>query len=101
MREKTEYDQINVLGFEVSTCSTKMYDGSINVNAYVTIPNSRYLKSEYLGSDATFRDGDEIGVDTGRPYQRDWTEAKKIINAVKQIEGIIVQCNLALIEGEK
>ena len=88
---------IKVLGRKVTLLSWTPVGSNIVYNAYVTIPNSRYLKLDVLGTDATYRNGDEIGVDSVHRRLDDKSEEEKTRYCVNAIKRIIEKCERVLI----
>ena len=60
--------------------------------AYATLKNSRYLSDSYLGGDLceiTYREGDEVGIDTNNWYYRDMDKSALLQSAIRQIQSVI------------
>jgi len=61
----TDLGKITILGVLISVHYAEYTNDYQIVCMYATIKGSKILSSEYLGSDVSHRDGDEIGVSTG------------------------------------
>ena len=60
--------------------------------AYATLKDSRYLSESYLGGDLceiTYREGDEVGIDTNNWYYRDMDKSALLQSAIRQIQSVI------------
>ena len=96
MGEKTKLADMNIHGHSVSIHRWEGSNGNPIYNAYVTIQNSRYIKlPEGI---CTYRNEDEVGVDTGKTYQKDYSETKKLLIAIEEITKLIEICQDTLIQ---
>ena len=100
MKKKTkrgpaEWKRLNILGCEVSIYRWPCGDGKIMFNAYAVIPDSQFLDSLALGN-PTFRDGDEVGVDTAHKFNDTQPEGEKLMCALNEIEKIIMKAGAIL-----
>ena len=95
--EKEELMVSQISGKKVIWVTWKPIDGKIVYNVYVIIPNSRYLKLGVLGTDVTYREDDEIGVDTAHRWLEDKPEENKIQYCVNAIRRIIEKCERVLL----
>ena len=94
MSESREVARHNIRGVEVRV--KQMTSGADSwYCAYATIPGSSALKDEYL-SPQTFRDEDEVGVDTRHCRNDRMTMAEKYADALHQIEAVIIQAQKVL-----
>jgi len=98
---ETIYMHVNILGYNVEvhrwnrTSKLAMSFGekeNILYNAYVEIPNSKYLKQSYVGYDATWREDDVLGVDTMENWLENKPEHVKLRYALDKITRIIQRC---------
>ena len=87
----------NILGKKVVIVSWTPRDGDIIFNAYVIIPNSRHLRLEILGNDATYRDGDEVGVDSAHRWLEGRSSYRKIRYCLNAVKRVIENCRVVLI----
>ena len=93
---KEELKVSKISGRKVVWVTWKPIDGKTVYNVYVVIPNSRYLKVEVLGTDVTYRGGDEIGVDSAHRWLDDMVEEDRIQYCVNAIKRIIENCGKVL-----
>jgi len=86
-----------VFGRKIIWITWQPIGGNTVYNVYVIIPNSRYLKLEVFGTDVTYREDDEIGVDTAHRRIEDKGDVEKIRYCVNAIKRIIEKCERVLI----
>ena len=94
-RGPAEWKRLNIRGINVSIYCWPTSEGIIQFNAYAVILNSRYLTDVALG-DPTFRDGDEVGVDTCQKFNDAKPAGEKLMFALNGIEKIIVNAAAVL-----
>lgn len=100
MTKELANGKVNTHGYEVEVSGWEAPDGKVIYNAYVEIPNSQYLRTSYIGYDASYRDGDVIGVDTNHKCYDGYSGAELAIIALEMIQRIIERCELVLKKEE-